>query len=193
MKSKIFAIILVLLVFTGFTYWRVFKPVRVINRQEMALQKSSLSKSDSMKITSSAFNNQEQIPPKYTADGRNVNPPLSISGVPKSAKNLVLIINDPDAPAGTWTHWTVWNINPAVKEIAENSVPSGAVEGKTSFGKPGYGGPAPPSGTHRYFFKLYALDTKLDIYADASPEELFKAMEGHILDYSELIGIYSHK
>lgn len=143
-----------------------------------------------MKLSSLAFQNNGYIPLKYTCDGENVNPPLEISGVPAGTQSLVLIMDDPDAPLGTWIHWTLWNINPETKEIKENSVPPGAVEGMTSFGKPGYGGPCPPSGTHRYFFKLYALDTTINLNQQADKKLLEKAMAGHILDKAEIIGLY---
>jgi len=146
-----------------------------------------------MKLTSSAFTNHQSIPVKYTCDGKNVNPPLTISDVPENAKSLVLIMDDPDAPMGTWVHWTVWNIDPKTKEISENSLLEGAIEGITSFGKPGYGGPCPPSGTHRYFFKLYALDTSLSLPKTATKAELEKAMTGHIINTEELVGLYSRK
>lgn len=147
--------------------------------------------SKGMKIESAAFGHNQAIPSKYTCDGQNVNPPLTFSDVPSDAKSLVLINDDPDAPAGTWVHWTVWNISSQTTEIAEDSVPQGSVEGVTSFGKPGYGGPCPPSGTHRYFFKLYALDTTLDLDQSATKQDLEKAMEGHILAEASLIGLYS--
>lgn len=102
-------------------------------------------------------------------------------------------MDDPDAPRGTWVHWTVWNISPDTKEIPKNSVPAGAVEGATSFDKPGYGGPCPPSGAHRYFFKLYALDTELSLSSSTDKAGLEKTMEGHILDQAELVGLYSRK
>lgn len=143
-----------------------------------------------MKLSSSAFSQNEIIPKKYTCDGENVNPPLSIADIPKETKSLVLIVDDPDAPKGTWVHWTVFNINPEIKEIAENSIPKDGIEGMTDFGRPGYGGPCPPSGTHRYFFKIYSLDTKLDLKANASKKDLEKAMAGHILAKAELIGLY---
>ena len=146
-----------------------------------------------MRLESSAFENNSFIPSKYTCDGENVNPPLKISGVPQKAKSLVLIVDDPDAPRGTWVHWTVWNISSQTTEIAENSVPQGAVEGMTDFGKPGYGGPCPPSGTHRYFFKIYALDTNLNLGSSAQVRDLKKAIENHILDKAELIGLYSRR
>lgn len=146
----------------------------------------------SMKITSPVFENSRKIPTKYTCDDKNVNPPLAVSGVPESAKSLVLIVDDPDAPAGTWVHWTIWNMDPALAEIAEDSVPEG-IEGVTSYNKPGYGGPCPPSGTHRYFFKLYALDTLLSIPGTSDKKALEEAMSGHTIASAELIGLYSRK
>lgn len=144
-----------------------------------------------MKIESPAFQHNQPLPAKFTCDGQNINPPLVFSEVPVETKSLVLIMDDPDAPMGTWVHWTVWNISPQIKEIAENSLPPGAVEGITSFGKPGYGGPCPPSGTHRYFFKLYALDTTLTLEPSTDKQTLEKALEGHLLAQAELIGLYS--
>ena len=144
-----------------------------------------------MKIISSAFEQGQSVLPQYTCDGENVNPPLSISDVPENAQSLVLISDDPDAPAGVWVHWIVWNIDPKTTEIAENSIPSGAVEGTTSFGKTEYGGPCPPSGEHRYFFRLYALDTKLDLDSSADKAKIEAAMQGHILEQAELMGLYS--
>ncbi|HDQ23159.1 MAG TPA: YbhB/YbcL family Raf kinase inhibitor-like protein [Candidatus Uhrbacteria bacterium] len=144
-----------------------------------------------MKISSSAFAHNQKIPSQYTCDGANINPPLTISDLPQNAQSLVLIINDPDAPAGDWVHWLVWNINPQTKEIKENSVPPGATEGITSSGIAGYGGPCPPSGEHRYFFKVYALDTKLNLMTEADKRELLQTMDEHVLDSAELIGLYS--
>lgn len=144
-----------------------------------------------MKISSPAFKNNERIPAKYTCDGENVNPLLKIEDVTEKAKSLVLIMDDPDAPKGIWVHWTVWNIDPAIKEIAENDVPAGAMEGLTDFGKPGYGGPCPHSGTHRYLFKLYALDMVLDLPPKSKKADIEKTMKGHILEQTELIGLYS--
>ncbi len=146
-----------------------------------------------MKIESSAFQHNQFIPSQYTCQGQNINPQLTFSDVPQNTKSLVLIMDDPDATVGTWVHWTVWNINPQTKEITENNNFPGAIEGITNFGKPGYGGPCPPSGTHRYFFKLYALDTTLSIESKNSKEDLEEAMEGHILEKAELVGKYSRK
>lgn len=143
-----------------------------------------------MQLTSRAFKANETIPDKYTCDGANINPPLTIRGVPEGTKSLALIVNDPDAPSGDWAHWTVWNIAPEVEEIEENSVPEGAVEGVTDFGQPGYGGPCPPSGSHRYHFKVYALDVNLDLDASAKKAGVEVAMAGHILGETMLVGKY---
>jgi len=144
-----------------------------------------------MQITSTAFEAGQTIPSKYTCDGENINPPITILDVPEGTKSLVLIFDDPDAPAGTWIHWLVWNIAPSTGIILENSVPQGAIEGTTSFGKTGYGGPCPHSGEHRYFFKIYALDTMLNLDSSIDIAALETAMEGHILDKAELMGVYS--
>lgn len=146
-----------------------------------------------MKITSSVFNHNQDIPSKYTCDGNDINPPLQISDVPVEAKSLALIMNDPDAPMGTWIHWLVWNMEAGTKEIAENSLPKGAISGINSWDRAGYGGPCPPSGTHRYFFKLYALDVKLDTVPGIRVGSLERIMAGHILAEAELIGLYLHK
>jgi Raf kinase inhibitor-like YbhB/YbcL family protein len=144
-----------------------------------------------MKIESPAFQNNERIPSKFTCDGQNINPQLRFSEVPEEAKSLVLISDDPDAPMGTWVHWTVWNIPPETREIPEDSVPEGSVEGLTSFGKPGYGGPCPPSGTHRYFFKLFALNTRLDLPPETSAGELETAALNHAIEKAEFYGLYN--
>lgn len=146
-----------------------------------------------LSISSSAFAANDFFPKKYTCDGEDVNPPLEITGVPTNARSLALIVDDPDAPGGTWTHWTAWNISPETHEIPERSIPSGAVEGMTSFGKPGYGGPCPPSGAHRYFFKLFALDTMLDLPAGATRRELEQAMRGYAIEQAELMGKYQRR
>ncbi len=146
-----------------------------------------------MKIESPSFKNNEVIPSKYTCDGEDINPPLIISGVPNNTASLVLIVDDPDAPGGTWVHWTLLNIDPKTTEIAEDSVPKGAIEAMTDFGSPGYGGPCPPSGTHRYFFKLYALDVVLSLNLSATAKDIYQAMEGHVTSSAELVGLYSSK
>lgn len=146
-----------------------------------------------LKITSPAFVTNGYIPARYTCDGTNINPPLEIDNVPAEAKSLVLIVDDPDAPVGMWVHWVVWNIDPATREIAEDTVPRAAAQGKNDWKRNGYGGPCPPSGVHRYFFKLYALDTKLNLGAGTTKTSLEKAMHGHILANAELIGLYKRR
>ena len=143
-----------------------------------------------LKIESPAFGGNEKVPSKFTCDGDNINPQLNISGVPQGTASLVLIVDDPDATVGTWVHWTAWNIDPATTSIPENSVPYGGIEGITDFGKPGYGGPCPPSGTHRYFFKLFALDVILDLDPSATAADIGLAIKGHVLDSDELVGLY---
>jgi len=143
-----------------------------------------------MKITSSAFRNNESIPKKYTCDGENINPPLTFNELPLTAKSLVLILDDPDAPGGDFVHWTLWNISPETTEIGEGSIPSEVKEGVTDFNKTGYGGPCPPSGTHRYQFKLYALDINLELDSNSKKSDIEKAMSGHIIDHALLVGLY---
>jgi Raf kinase inhibitor-like YbhB/YbcL family protein len=138
-------------------------------------------------VTSTAFEHEGYIPKKYTCEGENVSPPLNIQGVPKAAKSLVLIMDDPDAPSGVFDHWVVWNIRPT-ELIKENSLPG--TSGKNSTGKSGYTGPCPPSGTHRYFFKVYALDTLLDPGDDTDKKVVEQAIESHVIAYGELLGLY---
>ena len=147
----------------------------------------------SISITSPFFHAGGDIPAKFTCNGTNVSPELQISSVPNEAKSLVLIVDDPDAPRGLFTHWIVWNIDPKTTRMAENSAPTAGVQGINDFGKRNYGGPCPPSGTHRYFFKIFALDTKLELKPGARRAELDAAMRGHILAQGELMGRYSHK
>ena len=140
-------------------------------------------------VKSSAFEKNTKIPSKYTCDGDDISPPLTFEGVPKEAKTLVLIVDDPDAPRGTFDHWVVWNIPAFISKIEENNAPSG-IEGLNGAGKAGYFGPCPPSGTHRYFFKVYALDTALSLGANSRKKDVEVAMEGHVLAKGELIGLY---
>lgn len=144
-----------------------------------------------MKITSPAFQNNDMIPSKYTCDGENISPPLRITDVPDIAQSLSLINDDPDAPAGNWVHWVVWNIDPNTMDIVEKTVMEGAVEGKNSFGDNGYGGPCPPGGTHRYFFKIYALDKEIELDKSKGKKELEQAMENHVLEEAQLVGLYA--
>jgi Raf kinase inhibitor-like YbhB/YbcL family protein len=144
-------------------------------------------------ITSPAFRSGEFIPSKYTCDGADVNPALAIGNVPSEAKSLAIIMDDPDAPSGMWVHWVVWDIDPKTQEIPEDSVPVGAQLGMNDFRKTPYGGPCPPAGTHRYFFKLYALDRVLSLGPGTNKITLEKAMKGHVLEQAELMGRYRRK
>lgn len=141
----------------------------------------------SMKLTSPDFQNNESIPKKFTCDGQEINPGLAIENIPDNAKSLALIMDDPDAPAGTWVHWVVFDI-PITNKIGENSIPG--KQGINTSGDKAYGSPCPPSGTHRYFFKLYALDTLLNLKEGITKAELESVMKGHILAQAELIGLY---
>lgn len=146
-----------------------------------------------LQLSSPAFEHNGAIPSKYTCDGSDISPPLKISGVPPSAASIAIIVDDPDAPAGTWVHWVVWNIDPRVTLVGEGKVPQGGAEGLTDFGRNSYGGPCPPSGTHRYFFKVYALDTVLKLDKKTTKAMLEKAMKGHVIAQSELVGLYRRK
>jgi Raf kinase inhibitor-like YbhB/YbcL family protein len=145
-----------------------------------------------MKLTSSAFQQGGNIPAKFTCDGENTNPPLQVMDVPAAAKTIVLIADDPDAPGGLFTHWLVWNIPTQTNSIAEGIAPKG-VQGKNDFDKSGYGAPCPPSGTHRYYFRVFALDRELDLRPGATRSQLDAAMKGHVIAQSELIGHYARK
>ena len=146
--------------------------------------------SATLNISSTAFSAGGMIPSQYTCDGANINPPLDIGGIPENTKCLALIVDDPDAPAGTWVHWVVWNI-PVADHLEEDEVPG--KEGLNDFKKHAYGGPCPPSGTHRYFFKVYALNDLLDLPDDTKKASLEKAMSGHVLASGELMGLYKRK
>lgn len=146
-----------------------------------------------MKISSSAFGDNREIPAEYTCDGDNISPPLIIAEIPEEAKSLALIVDDPDAPIGTFTHWVVWNIDPKTEEISEGEVPEGAIEGINDSGERGYAGPCPPLGTHHYNFHLYALDDTLALTGVAGRGELEEEMEGHIITETTLTALYSRE
>ena len=140
-----------------------------------------------MRLTSPAFSHNQMIPKKYTCQGEDINPLLEISEIPAGTKSLALIMDDPDAPGGNWDHWLVCNIVP-VAEIKENSVPG--TQTRNDFGRVNYGGPCPPSGTHRYFFKLYALNATFNFLKPPSKKELEGAIQKHLLEETVLIGLY---
>lgn len=155
-------------------------------------------KTHPLKLTSTAFAPGQPIPAKYTCDGEDISPPLDWQDPPEKAKSFALIVDDPDAPAGTWVHWVLYNL-PAESRNLPQAVPpdaamaDGGKNGKNSWKRLGYGGPCPPGGTHRYFFKLYALDTVLELDDGPGKDQLAQAMEGHILAQTDLMGTYARK
>jgi len=151
-----------------------------------------------IKITSPAFEDGGMIAPKYTCDGADISPPLRWESVPEATTAIALICDDPDAPVGTWVHWVLFNLPADAGQLAENiptdeTLPNGARQGKNDFRNIGYGGPCPPGGTHRYFFKLYALDSALALSPGATKDQLLSAMKGHILGQGQLIGRYKRQ
>ena len=148
-----------------------------------------------MQLTSPAFTENGMIPAKYTCDGQDISPALAWAGLPAGTKSLALICDDPDAPVGTWVHWVLFNIAPTSVQLEENvkaekEAKNGMRQGSNGWSKIGYGGPCPPSGTHRYYFKLYALDSTLDLKPGATKAELLQAMKGHILAEAQLMAKY---
>ena len=168
-----------------------------VNRQPTAQAPAATPKEDraAIKLTSTAFKEGQPIPRTYTCDGVNISPPLEWSGVPKTAKTVAIICDDPDAPTGTWVHWVLYNLpadNIGIVESmpATEKLAAGGFQGKNDSEKIGYDGPCPPSGTHRYFFKIYALDSEPPLKAGATKAETMKAMEGHIILQGQLMGTY---
>lgn len=143
-----------------------------------------------MRITSPAFSDGETIPEQYTCEGPNINPPLIFEDMPAETASLVLIVEDPDAEAKPWVHWLIFNIPPSTTEVRENSIPAGGIEGIANGGTKGYEGPCPPSGTHTYLFKLYALDTMLQLSDTADRAVILEAIKGHVLAEATLSGVY---
>ena len=183
MKKPLVWIIVVGLIFiSAILIWR-----RISSRRQVMNEQNS-----TLKITSPAFAQNSQIPQKYTCKGENISPPLNITGVPEGAKSLVLILHDPDAPNGDFTHWLVWNIPSNTATINENSAPSGAIEGTNGAGKTGYMGPCPPSGTHHYLFEIYALDYEIQAPNTTDQPSLRNMLEGHLLSKDTLTGLFGH-
>jgi len=186
-RSQCFlAFILVFLVLTAIVFAIRFsrQPKEETYQMETGLPKA-------MELTSPAFQNNQNIPSKYTCDGENVNPPLKISGAPEGAKSLVLFLDDHDAPQGIFNHWLVWNITPSVALIGENSLPKGVVKGLNDFKERSYSGPCPPAGEiHRYYFKVYALDRVLKLGPNSKRKDLDKAISDRVLGGAELTGFY---
>ncbi|RJQ24759.1 YbhB/YbcL family Raf kinase inhibitor-like protein [Candidatus Parcubacteria bacterium] len=144
-----------------------------------------------MVISSPVFENNTKIPLDYSCDGPGINPPLLFLDVPEITQSLALIVEDPDAPSGTFIHWVVYNIDPKTEEVTEGSVPKGGIEGLNTAGEAKFRPPCPPNGEHRYIFKLYALDTTLDLPEGSTKEEIEESIKGHIIDTAELTGLYN--
>jgi len=146
-----------------------------------------------LELKSTTFSNGEEIPRKYGYKNDNVNPPLTINGITPDTKSMAIIMDDPDAQAAVgkiWVHWVIWNIDSTITDIPESCTISGAIDGKNDFGELGYGGPAPPDKRHTYIFKLYALDTKLDLQKGATKAQIESAMTGHVIEQTTLKGTF---
>jgi Raf kinase inhibitor-like YbhB/YbcL family protein len=171
----------------------MFLTALVISSLFGILGSTSAGKTMKLDVTSSAFAEGQSIPEKYTCDGENVSPPIKWSGAPATTKSIAIIVEDPDAPSGTFTHWVLYDMPGTSRELAEGSSGSGK-GGMNGFGKKGYGGPCPPpGGPHRYFFRVYALDTASLGNAGSSKEDVTAAMQGHILAQGQLMGTYKRR
>ena len=151
-----------------------------------------------IQVLSTAFEEGGMIPPQYTCDGQDISPPLSWQSIPEGTRSIALIADDPDAPMGTFVHWVLYDLPADVRELQENvpdakTLSNGAKQGANGFGRIGYGGPCPPSGTHRYFFKIYALDTATNLLPGQKKAQLLRAMEGHILAQGQIMGKYQRR
>jgi Raf kinase inhibitor-like YbhB/YbcL family protein len=188
-EMKLLFILLIIIIVSIFLHYQKNKKQPLKSSQVL-----NNNQSKNMKILSPIFKDGGNIPPKYTCDQEGTSLPVEFSGVPAEAKSLVLIMDDPDAPmAGGFVHWVVFNIDPKTSEIGENIKPESGIEGTGSSGKNGYVPPCPPSGAHHYHFKLYALDSELNLNGSAKREDVEKAMEGHIIDRAEIIGLYQRQ
>lgn len=183
-KENVLISTLTLILLVGYVWCKVAKPS--VGSPEI--------QSSKMKVSSPAFNEGSFIPPKFTCDGEDLSPPLNFGNVPADAKELVLVIDDPDAPNGNWNHWLIWGLEPSLTRIKENELPHKAILGSNDFKRLKYGGPCPPSGispgTHRYFIKLYALDTNLTLAEGSSRTLLLEAIKGHVIEEAQLMGKY---
>ncbi len=198
MQSKyLLGIATLVILFLAFLMVSRLKPIPRTTSIQLNTQPLTNQQQTTMKIESPAFGNNESIPSIYTCDGQNTSPELNFSGVPNNAQSLALIMDDPDVPktllpAGVFDHWLVWNMPADTTKIGQGEKPSGVI-GNNGADKPGYTGPCPPDREHRYFFKLYALDSLLDLPQNATKTQLEQAMAGHILEQAKLMGRYDRK
>jgi hypothetical protein len=163
------------------------------NGEQSSLEQEAPVASDPLTLTSPAFGEGDEIPVRYTCDGEDLPPALTWQDVPTGVETYALIMDDPDAPGRTWVHWVLYNIPGEARDLAGNEGISTSVQGENSWGNTGYGGPCPPSGEHRYYFKLYALDTQLELDGGADKEAVLAAMEGHVVAQGQLMGRYESK
>jgi len=184
--KKIFLTVAILII----GVWYISIPFVGPNKYVPSVTPTPKHVAQSMKLTSSAFANEEKISVIYTCDGQKIHPPFSISGIPDGTKSLAMIVDDPDAPAGTFTHWIIWNIDPTAVDITAGQVPQRSIEGINSAGSTGYVPPCPPSGSHRYFFTLFAVDTTIGLDGKSKKADLENAMKGHIIEQTNLIGTF---
>ena len=194
MKKMFFLIILIILSVTTIFFMAIFFNKSDMNKNNINNSLSSSTNQDiveSLTLSSNAFKNNQPIPEDFSYKGKNINPPLFISNVPGGTKTLVLIVDDPDAPSRTYVHWLVWNIPKETISIESGFLPEGSIQGLNDFNDNKYDGPYPPSGTHRYFFKLYAIDTFLNLTSTARKGDLEASIKGHVLGEASLVGLYS--
>jgi Raf kinase inhibitor-like YbhB/YbcL family protein len=187
-KLLVIFIILVILAVGGFFIYKYSGQTKTTFSEPEANNQTNTT--TAMTISSPAFLDGQSIPKQYTCDGDGINPPLEFSGVPAEAKSLALLLEDPDAPGGTWIHWLMWNISPSTNQIAENSVPQEATQGQGSSGQNVYGAPCPPSGIHHYIFTVYALSSELSLPSYSTSTNLQSAMQDHIISQAQLTGLY---
>lgn len=187
---KKYIIIFILLISAGVLSYLIYTVINFQKTGSITVPNDISPIQTSFSISSPAFNNYGKIPVKYTCDGENISPPLSISGIPENTKTLALIIDDKDTPSGTWVHWLVWNIPADTDTISEGSNPIGSSVGYTDFGDTRYGGPCPTTGEHRYFFTLYALDNFLVFPENTDKTRFIDAINGHVISKAELVGLY---
>lgn len=192
-KGNRLELILVGVILVGAGIWAYFNTPQDIspNTVDLPDQQTVMAKTEGFRLESSAFANDGMIPTTYTCDGPNISPPFTISEVPAEVKSMALIMDDPDATNGTFSHWVLWDLDPAKNEFPEDAIPEKVTEGTNGAGTIGYRGPCPPAGTHRYFFKLYALDTDVGLDSQATAGAVMKAIEGHIVGEATLVGRYS--
>jgi Raf kinase inhibitor-like YbhB/YbcL family protein len=188
---KKFLLIIIFIIILGLGVFLLYKYSGRKTTSFTSPDQSKINTTTPMTISSPAFLDSQAIPKQYSCDGDGTNPPLAFSNIPAETKSLALLVEDPDAPTPPWIHWVMWNISPATTQISENSVPTGAMQGQGSSGQNVYGSLCPPSGLHHYIFIVYALDTTLTIPSYSTADNLKSAMQGHVIEQTQLTGTYT--